>query len=661
MRFCTTRETTLHCMQLRSLQISDGSRWLDITGFETREETAFLFGEEPGPNAAFCLGLNGAGDDCLPVASDGTERVLSLHIELVGPGTGRKERERILEEARWKVSACPRPSDDPRCREAEPSEEPVNQDDHVQGSLRHHDVRTVWEYATIRDGDLIWLPLTVDDRTRALTLTGFVHITLPEDLGRCRVGECSEELYYLRCSLADGTYDAPPRVARFLLNAVEIIQAIPLAETLTVDKDAIVVGPPPAVGSAAHLNLSFNEDGEIRSLVFDEEESNIPAFTLLEFAFSPGKAGRLTVEAVTIGSGTGAPNQKFTILGAPVVQSTIQLYTLEAIGWRHWELRSDFAASKPGDLHFMLNPSTGEVTFGDGDRGCVPPPGSRVVVFGSTTMAEGGNVAAAASWKLADSSGERAHRGTEGVTRNEALLILPDEIAGKIARIECPAGASGGEAAETLSHAIGRTIADREAVKRAVTLEDLETLARQTPGARLARVAARANLHPRFPCLHANGLITVIIIPHLPSDRPAPTAGLKRLVAAHLQRHRIIGTRVEVAGPDYLEIAVRSRVRAFDGIDLNQLRRTITDTLSRFLHPLAGGPEGDGWPFGRDVYRAEIMQVIDELPGVDNVISLDLVPNGCEGQCGNVCLLPTSLVVSGHHEIEIVRGNYASA
>ena len=56
--------------------------------------------------------------------------------------------------------------------------------------------------------------------------------------------------------------------------------------------------------------------------------------------------------------------------------------------------------------------------------------------------------------------------------------------------------------------------------------------------------------------------------------------------------------------------------------------RVIADTsaaLDVFLDPLKGGPTGRGWPFGRDVYRSEILEVIDRTPGVDHVEDLELV------------------------------------
>lgn len=48
-------------------------------------------------------------------------------------------------------------------------------------------------------------------------------------------------------------------------------------------------------------------------------------------------------------------------------------------------------------------------------------------------------------------------------------------------------------------------------------------------------------------------------------------------------------------------------------------RGAIVSALLRFFDPLAGGPNGDGWPFGRAVYVSEIYALLDRLSEVDYV------------------------------------------
>jgi len=99
-------------------------------------------------------------------------------------------------------------------------------------------------------------------------------------------------------------------------------------------------------------------------------------------------------------------------------------------------------------------------------------------------------------------------------------------------------------------------------------------------------------------------------------------------VKGYLDRRRLIGTRVKVTGPTYVEVEVRARVRAKTGVVKTELKQRVIDALNEFLDPLHGGPQRTGWPFGRDVYRSEVLQVIDETPGVDCVLSLELVAKG---------------------------------
>jgi hypothetical protein len=124
-------------------------------------------------------------------------------------------------------------------------------------------------------------------------------------------------------------------------------------------------------------------------------------------------------------------------------------------------------------------------------------------------------------------------------------------------------------------------------------------------------------------------------------------------VSAYLARRHVIGSRIEVIGPEYVEVGVMARVKAFPGQGKTAVRDAVVNALRDFLDPLAGGPDGKGWPLGRDVYTSEVLDVIARVPGVDHVLSLQLIVPGSGAQCGNVCLPPLALTVSGVHQIEV--------
>jgi len=56
----------------------------------------------------------------------------------------------------------------------------------------------------------------------------------------------------------------------------------------------------------------------------------------------------------------------------------------------------------------------------------------------------------------------------------------------------------------------------------------------------------------------------------------------------------------------------------------DRLRRDIEEKLRRFLHPLHGGRDGKGWTFGRPVLKSDLVHLVEEVPGVDAVDSLQI-------------------------------------
>jgi predicted phage baseplate assembly protein len=507
--------------------------------------------------------------------------------------TGKEERDRLISEISAQRAAC-RPADSlVACQERPPASIAPE----VPATLPHHSAHTVWEFLARQDQ---WLRLEpgsaqITDETRAFTLNGRVLINLPVAMAKAHYGHAESELYYLRCRFVGGAYDAAPVLRNLAVNALLAEQAAP--------PDALTLTMP----------------------------------------------GDPDVKAELLGYGTGMPCQRLTSSERPVLESSFRLFTVEDGTWRPWTQRPDFDASDRSDLHFVLDPTLGLVTFGDGDRGRVVPAKVQIVASYLATRAEEGNLAAGTVTKLADSPHNRAvlHNFDDAQDQLAAHKENPVPITN-------PVPAMGGTAAETLAHSEGRAVEVMEGRNRAVTLADYEFFAKRTPGARLARVSARANLHPGFPCLQAPGIIAVLILPYLPVDRPLPSTGLQSMVRAYLARHRVLGTRVEVFGPTYLDVAVRATVQGRPEPNAANLKERISAALNRFFHPLLGGTDGQGWPFGRDVYRSEVLQVIDETDGVEHVLSLELIAGGGEPQCGNICIGPTGLVAAGQHQIEVV-------
>lgn len=340
--------------------------------------------------------------------------------------------------------------------------------------------------------------------------------------------------------------------------------------------------------------------------------------------------------------GSGSPFQTVQCTQRPVIESGVQVVTTENGSWptKEWSRVADLDASQANDRHYVVDATKGLVGFGDGQQGAVAAANETIAVSYLHTQAEAGNVPANSITEIAPSRHNQSY---------------PDYtvIKERLGDIRNRFPSEGGRVGETIDQALARIYLDRERTPRAVTLEDYERLARETPGTRIARVSAWANVHPAFPCFKAPGVIAVVILPHLPAARPFPSRGLRELVSRYLRRRRVITTRVEVVGPTYTEVRVRAKVRSRPGVNKRDLASRLYAAVDAFLHPLKGGPDKTGWPFGRDVYRSEVLQLFDETPGVDHVLELEFLDKQGHSLCGNVCLERFGLVEAGQHDITI--------
>ena len=682
-RFRTLAPLTIIPSQMEVLQVFDGAGFLDQTRLWRDGLPLALLGQDPclpdPPDPewqpAFYLGF----DQTLPPGEKA-----SLWFWFEGGRSGQAERQRIIEEACQAALACQPVRPQASCPPLQVDPDPWCFDDNGHGTGAedegtqapgpeatppHHAVRTIWEYM----GAGGWQPLEagteVFDDTRGLTLDGEVRLTLPEVMVQQALGAVTEPYYYLRCRLVSGPPDTAPMFRDVALNTVPVEQTSPARSTFPI---APGVTPPagqePVPGTRQRLHLVLDADGAITELAAGPEIEG-PEVLVLDY-----EPTTLTGTLVLAGVGTGLPGQQITLPGRPIAWRKAEVWVLEAGSAEQWRQRPDLDASRRTDADFVLDGTAGQIAFGDGERGRVVPLGAPILVTYDTTTGAAGNIAAGMAWCLsgADDTLNEALLGGDLATLVEAVEAISNRQA-----------ATGGADEESLDHAAGRAAQalwvherlvklcpagscatldqlDREGVlakaapSRATTLLDFERLALDVPGTGIARVRAWAGMDPAYPCLKAPGTVTLVVVPELPRGNPQPSPGLLNIVRCYLERHRVIGTRLLVVGPEYLVVTVRATIRSKAGADPERVHAQILLELDAFMDPLTGGPNGRGWPFGRDVYRSEVLQVIDNVTGVDHVLSLELIPGAGESQCGNLCVCPNWLLTPGQHDIKVI-------
>jgi predicted phage baseplate assembly protein len=132
-------------------------------------------------------------------------------------------------------------------------------------------------------------------------------------------------------------------------------------------------------------------------------------------------------------------------------------------------------------------------------------------------------------------------------------------------------------------------------------------------------------------------------------------------ITRFIDERRIVGTQVLVEPPDYLAITVMARVRARPGTSPGRLEEAALEALYRYFSPVGGGPEGNGWPFGRPLHVGEVYAVLQRLPGTEFVEDARILPaDPITGDHGDPVqrleLGPHSLVFSYDHQVQVQGG-----
>jgi hypothetical protein len=324
-----------------------------------------------------------------------------------------------------------------------------------------------------------------------------------------------------------------------------------------------------------------------------------------------------TVTNEVLGGSNGMPNQgPFQLSTTPVVTlsspyerrrsdgvvvtvTSLLLEVDEGSGLDPWQEVDDFLASGPDDPHYTLDLAAGQITFGNGRRGRIPiaNPSSPTSNIVAATYLAGGGAA-----------------GNVGA----GTVTVMQTVASGIASVTNLRPASGGADQETLEDAKDRAPGALQSQGRAVTAADFETITLQTPAA-IARAHALPLHHPAFPDVAVPGAVTVIVVPQIPGAAPVPSQTTLHLVCRQLNAHRLITTEVFAIGPTYRQVTVSAEIIALGDAGLATVNQAVSAAIVGWLHPLTGGDDGAGWPFGGTIYASSLFRVVLQIAGVDRI------------------------------------------
>lgn len=364
-----------------------------------------------------------------------------------------------------------------------------------------------------------------------------------------------------------------------------------------------------------------------------------------------------TVTNEPLGISDGTPGQSFRLLRSPLLsrdpERDVLLVERPDGVVEEWHEVADFADSHADDRVFTLDGLDGTLQLGpallqpDGGVyrfGAVPPKGARLTM---KRYQHGGGVA--------------------GNLPRGMLTTLKTSIP-YVAHVANRQPAVGGRDAQTLEDAKLRAPQTLRTRTRAVTADDYEYLAREVPGVARARCVA-PGVQPGDPNAPKPGQVLVVAVPtvddptgQIPGEQLTLSAELRSAVLAQLEARRLVGTTVDVRGPQYFWVSVQGTLHVPPRSDpalLDQVRAEAERELYRYLNPFTGGPNGDGWPFGRDLHVSEIYGVLQRIRYVEFVEDVQLtvletIGSGAGRPVDRRLSIPDqALICSGQHQITV--------
>jgi predicted phage baseplate assembly protein len=365
-----------------------------------------------------------------------------------------------------------------------------------------------------------------------------------------------------------------------------------------------------------------------------------------------------TVRDEILGQSDGTPGQTFTLQHAPVLarDARQEYLVVEMPGSEpeQWEEREDFADSGPDDRHFTLDSSDGTLTLGP----TLIQPDGTVYRFGATPPKR--------SWLRFNRYQHGG--GVIGNVPRGTLSVLKTSIP-YITQVTNRQSALGGRDAQTLEDAKLRAPQMLRTRTRAVTAEDYEYLALQVPGVARAHCLAPGALPISSGDLQP-GQVVVLVMPQ-GADADGRNGGamtsmdqpsLIHAVRSHLDERRVMGAQLEVRAPRTIDVSVDVVIRVSARSEpyiIDNVRRAAERALYTYLSPYTGGPDGKGWPIGRDLHVSEIYARLQRVASVEYVDEVRVsvpdsnAPGGVQIVSPRLNVPVDAVLRSGTHKVQV--------
>ena len=306
----------------------------------------------------------------------------------------------------------------------------------------------------------------------------------------------------------------------------------------------------------------------------------------------------------------GLPYQQRTLRYTPVRADSLDLRVAEAGGseekWEleetKWKRTEDLLRCGPDEACYVLHAATGELHFGDGSHGRIPPASYEIMAH---------------SYKAGGGAAGNVLVGTISAARVPIIGV---------AGIRNERPATGGQ--DEQSYDDFKTVAPARlrCNNRAVSADDYESMARSAGG--IAQAKALPLAHPDFPGVQVPGAVTVVVVPDTEEIPPRASQEQLESVCRYLDQYRLLTTELYVREPEYLDVKVEAKIAANPYAAFDDVARRVNEEINRYLDPRHKEGTDFGSDFGLDLIPTNLYSVIRSVEDVRQVSHLALIVRG---------------------------------
>ena len=269
--------------------------------------------------------------------------------------------------------------------------------------------------------------------------------------------------------------------------------------------------------------------------------------------------------------------------------------------WVRWKKVLDPADEGPAERVFALDESTGEIRFGDGLHGAIPPVGRDSIVAFQYQRTE------------PPAKGAIDVPANAIEARTQLNLVTP---VGGVEAVFSADHSAGGAPPEPDDRVLRFGSAKLRHRGRAVTARDLEDLAlASSPDI----VQARALVHGRRTRL------VIVMRGNETSPNAAQRRELGRLLLGVSPLTFSAANALAIEGPSVRQLRIRLGLRV-DSLDhAGGVAEDVTARVQAFFDSATGGLWKDGWPLGASPRGDDIALALSDVPHLESIADIALV------------------------------------